>query len=301
MSTVSEKNGSETVLAADEYQIYYLNKRKNALQSEVIKYKDSDVVTDIAEECIYIMNEKLSEEIVDSAVKLEVLGMSFSEGILTVDMNADYSHIEYLTRILLQACVVLTLTQIEGVEYVNITVNGQSLTDEAGNLVSMMKADDYVNIKDNFPYTKKEVTVVLYFANSKSSLLKAKELETYYDYMVSYEEFLINNIIQGVTQEDIDNGYKATLPKGTVVDMVYTKDGVCYVDFDESIMDTVRPVTTELLLYSIINTLTETSYITKVQFSVEGETDIMLYNEYDLSMPFSRNADLIIKEAEENK
>lgn len=295
------ENGTETVLAAGEYQIYYLNKDKNSLQSEVIKYKESKDSLDIAQECMNIMNEKLSKEIAKEPVTLDILGMTLSEGILTLDMNLNYNQIDYLTKILVRACIVLTLTQIEGVEYINITINGQSETDEMGNTVGVLKADDFVNLKDNFPYTKKEVTLLLYFASTNEQLLKAKQLKTYYDYSVSYEEILINNLIQGVTEDDIEKGYKSTLPKGTSVNMVYTKDGVCYVDFDESILDTVRPVTTELLLYSIINTLTESSYITKVQFSVDGETDIMLYNEYDLSEPFSRNADLIIKEVEDNK
>ena len=291
---------TETVLKEGEYQIYYLNKSKTALQSKVIEYKDSEDVVDIATECMEYMCDAMSKEIVDGSVVLDVQDYRISNGILTVDLDEEYYDIDSTSEILVRACMVLTLTQIKGVEYVGITVEGQTIKDGQGNTINKMKADEFVNFKDNFPYTKKEVTLVLYFADADAKMLRTKKIDTYYDYSVSYEQFVINHLIAGVTEKDVENGYKSTLPKGTVLDLVYTKDGVCYVDFDQSFMDTVRPVSTELLLYSIINSLTESSYVTKVQFSVEGESNIELYNEVDLSEPFSRNVDLILKESENN-
>ncbi len=296
----STNNVIEATLEEGQYQVYFLNKNKTALKSEVMEFDDSDDILEIAKECMEYMSEAMSKEILDGSVVLNYLDCRFSNGILTIDLDKKYYDIDSTTEILVRACMVLTLTQIESVEYVGITVEGQTIKDNQGNTINKMKADEFVNFKDNFPYTKKEVTLVLYFADSDAKMLKMKKVDTFYDYSVSYEQFVINHLIQGVTQEDVENGYKSTLPKGTVLDMVYTKDGVCYVDFDQSFMDTVRPVSTELLLYSIINSLTESSYVTKVQFSVEGESNIELYNELDLSEPFSRNVDLIIKESENN-
>ncbi len=294
------ENNKETVLKEGEYQIYYLNKDMTTLKSKVIEYDKDKSVEDMAEVFMSYINKYIVEETKDITTSATLLNVNISNGILTLDFDKTYIESQGITEILLRACIVLTMTQIEGVDYVGITVNGQTIKDEAGNTINKMKADDFVNFKDSFPYAKKEVTVVLYFSNEDGTKLKKKEIVCYYDYSISYEEFIIMKLIEGVTQDDIENGYRSTLPKETILDMVYTRDGVCYVDIDQSIMETIRPVSTELLIYSIVNSLSELSYVTKVQFSVEGESDIKLYSEYDIKGQFSRNLDIIIKEGEEN-
>ena len=294
--TDNERN--KVILKENQYQIYYISENKNSLKSKVIEYDDNVNITKMAESFISMINESMKEELKDDSMRIKPISVNISNGILTLDIDKGYSDLQNVIRILLRASMVLSLTQIQGVTHVGITVNGQTLKDESGNTVGMLKADDFVNYKDGFPYTQKEVKLVLYFANEEGQMLKKKELVEYYDYTVSYEKFIIENLIKGLSGEE---GYKDVLPKDLSVDMVYTKDGVCYVDFDESIQKTVRTVSTELMIYSMVNSLSELSYITNVQFSIEGEGEIKLYNEYDLSESFSRNLDLVIKESEENK
>ncbi len=292
---------NEIVLKENEYQIYYINENKNALKTKVMKYDDNKSVSDMAETFIDEINESMKKEMKDDSMRIKLNGVTVSNGIVTLDLKREYSDLPNVIRILLRASMVMSLTQIKGISYVSITVNGQTLKDETGNTINMMKSEDFINFKDDFPYTKKEVKLILYLADEKGQMLKKKEVETYYDYSVSYEKFIINELMKASWENQKDNGYKAVLPKELVVDMVYTKDGVCYVDFDESITKTVRTVSTELMLYSIVNSLSELSYVTNVQFSVEGEGEMKLYNEYDISGSFSRNLDLVLKEGEGNK
>lgn len=294
-------DSKEIVLEENEYQIYYINENKNALKSKIVKYEDNMSVSDMAVTFIDEINESMKKEMKDDSMRIKLNGVTISNGIVTLDLNREYSDLPNVIRILLRASMVMSLTQIKEISYVSITINGQTLKDETGNAINMMKAEDFINFKDDFPYTKKEVKLILYLADESGQMLKKKEIETYYDYSVSYEKFIINELMKASLEVKKDNGYKAVLPKELVVDMVYTKDGVCYVDFDESITKTVRTVSTELMLYSIVNSLSELSYVTNIQFSVEGEGEMKLYNEYDISGSFSRNLDLVIKEVEDNK
>lgn len=307
MGSCDKKSGkilsgnSQVVLDEDEYFIYYLDKDNTSLQYKILECDDVNDSTEMAKLFMDEMSDLMRKNISEGSVISKLNSIEVNKSIVTLDFDKDFSKNEILTGILYRACIVLTLTQIKGVEYVKITEVGQTIIDENGNALNMLKAADYANFKDGFPYTQKEVELVLYYANTDNTMLKKKNEKCVYDYTVSYEEFVINKLIEGVTENDVENGYKTTLPKGTVIDFVYTKDGVCYVDFDESIMNKVRTTSTELILYSIINSLTEQAYVSKVQFSVEGESNIKLYNEFDLSEPFTRNVDLIIKESGENQ
>lgn len=288
----------EVILKENQYQIYYISENKNSLKSKIVEYDDNVNITKRAEDFISMINESMKEELKDDSMNIKPISINVANGILNLDLYKGYYDLQNVIRILLRASMVMSLTQIEGVTHVSITVNGQALKDESGNTVGMLKADDFVSYKDGFPYTQKEVKLVLYFADENGQMLKKKELVEYYDYTVSYEKFIIEKLTEGLAGE---KGYRDVLPKDLIVDMVYTKDGICYVDFDESIQKTVRTVPVELMIYSMVNSLSELSYITNVQFSIEGEGEIKLYNEYDLSESFSRNLDLVIKESEENK
>ena len=52
------------------------------------------------------------------------------------------------------------------------------------------------------------------------------------------------------------------------------------------------------MVYSIVNSLSELSYIRKVQIIIDGNSEKMLRGKYDLDMEFSRNLDIVEEEKE---
>ena len=52
---------------------------------------------------------------------------------------------------------------------------------------------------------------------------------------------------------------------------ILTKDGICYVNLDSSFLTVVNNVSTEVAVYSIVNSLVELDNINKVQILVNGE------------------------------
>ena len=76
----------------------------------------------------------------------------------------------------------------------------------------------------------------------------------------------------------------STVPSGTKLISVSVVDGVCYVNLSDSFKNNKNPeVTEEVLLYSIVNSLTELQGVSKVQISINGSTDGNIRYSYDLS------------------
>ena len=68
---------------------------------------------------------------------------------------------------------------------------------------------------------------------------------------------------------------------------------MCYVNFDSSVNNSVLNLRAELPFSAIVNSLADTCETRKVQFTIDGKSDILYRDAVDLSEPFSRNADLI--------
>lgn len=72
-----------------------------------------------------------------------------------------------------------------------------------------------------------------------------------------------------------------------------TKDGICYVNLDKSFLNQKDKVTSDVAIYSIVNSLVELSNVNKVQFSVDGDTNVNYRDNTSLAVPFERNLDIM--------
>ena len=70
-------------------------------------------------------------------------------------------------------------------------------------------------------------------------------------------------------------------------------DGVCYVNLGDSFRNQNAEVMEEVVLYSIVNSLTELQGVSKVQISINGSTEGDIRYSYDLSKLYERNLELI--------
>ena len=102
------------------------------------------------------------------------------------------------------------------------------------------------------------------------------------------ERLAIEQVISG---PNTDIAYP-TVSKDSKVRSTNVKDGVCYVDFDNEFLSQPNKVSSDVAIYSIVNTLTELPNINKVVFSVNGET-AFTYMDHAISGPFERNLDII--------
>lgn len=85
-------------------------------------------------------------------------------------------------------------------------------------------------------------------------------------------------------------GLVSLIPAGTKLKSFSVQQGIAYVDLSGDILNTPnRGSTSEnLIIASIVNTLTEFPNIEKVQLLIEGKEQETLYGHMDLSQPFTR-------------
>ncbi len=211
---------------------------------------------------------------------------------VTVSLGEKYKELPRTTEVLTRAAVVRSLTAIEGVNCVMITINGEPLADVSGNAVGVMTADMFVdNAGTKIKEEDTKVTLRLYFANEQGDGLIAvnRELSHNADISnVSMEKVVLEQLIKGPANDETF----PTINPDTKIVSVTVKDGVCYINFDSAFETAINNVTTDVTIYSIVNSLSELSNINKVQFSIEGDGDSRFRDKYDLSTVFERNLSL---------
>lgn len=94
------------------------------------------------------------------------------------------------------------------------------------------------------------------------------------------------------------SGLVKPLPEGTRLLGAQVKDGVATLNLSQSFKDNFVGGATgeQMILHSIVNTLTSQSDIQSVQFLLEGQKTIAILGEIDTSTPIERNESLIIQQ-----
>ena len=133
--------------------------------------------------------------------------------------------------------------------------------------------------------------VSLYFANKKGDGLIESTANINYNGTGSIEELVIKQLINGPTEI----GMYPTIPEGTTLLNVTTKEGICYVDFNEKFLEKIPEITNETAIYSVVNSLMELPKrnISKVQFLINGEVVPTYREAFAFDGYFERNLSLI--------
>lgn len=195
-------------------------------------------------------------------------GMEYRDGGITINVDRKYKELSATTEVLVRAAIVRTLTQADNVSRVQITVEGENLYDSVGDAVGWMTADQFIRNDGSEINSFEKVRVKLYFANEKGNKLIAAYREKFYSTNISMERFVVEEIISGPSGKIA--GLYPTVHPDTKVLSVMTKDGICYVNVDASFSNVVNNVSSDVAIYSIVNSLTELTHVHHVQILVNG-------------------------------
>ena len=99
---------------------------------------------------------------------------------------------------------------------------------------------------------------------------------------------VVESIIAGPKSSEVF----ATVNPSTVINDVMTDNGICYVSLNRDFLNKTTNVSDEVLIYSLVNSLTQLGNVNKVQILIDGRSDARL-GEYDLSKLFERNLEMI--------
>lgn len=223
---------------------------------------------------------------------IEVLAYELKDGNLILDMSDKYTGLSVPLEVLTRATLVRTLTQIEGVNYVGMTVQGQPLMDSLGSPLGMMNAETFVDNEGSQINSMEQARIKLYFTDETGTKLVAVNRTLVYNTNISMEKLVMDQLIAGPTE--MAKGVYPTLNPDTKALGVTINDGTCYVNLSEAFLTQLSNVTAEVVIYSIANSMAELSNVNKVQISVNGETDILYRETISLNTAFERDLDLVV-------
>lgn len=271
-------------------KLYYLNAERTKVVSEntepiigTVEAQVSEFLTAL-EEILWTDDEK--DLITD---RNPIYEYKIDEtGLLSLRFASDYNASPSITEVLRRAAIVKTLCQLDGVTAVEFYIGTQPLLTSGGKPVGMLTAEDFIDSTGENTEFYQEAKVAVYFANETGDALVESNLKITYDGTLSTERLIIEQLMEGPVLEEM----QAVIPKGTVLNKITVRDGICYVDFNEKFMEKREGITAEVAVYSIVNSLTELSNIYKVQFLINGTTK-KTYGTLDFSSTFERNLEIV--------
>jgi len=272
------------------YQVYYADENYQLVSENfAIDGEDSQAVLDklMAKA---LETEKVSLKLTPSTDIL-VLNHYIDDKVLYVYFNDAYNLLSTVDEVLFRAAFVRTMTQLDTVNYVSFYVADQPLATDSGVVVGIMKASDFISGTDE-PDSVQWVDATLYFSNEEGTGLVAETREVAYSAISQFVQIMLEQLIAGPQTK----GLKATLPSNLKVIGVSIKDGICYVNLSKAFLDSAVDASSEIIIYSVVNTLCSLNSVKKVQFLINGSSEVNFRDTISLTEIFERNLDLIIEE-----
>ena len=277
-----------------DYQIYYLNKESTKIVSEpyelTAKAEDTKAVID---ELLLQLSTDTDdvERIKPIPTGVEVVRYEFEETLLTIYFNDAYSSMDRISEALTRAAIVRTLMQAEGVECLTFYVGDVPLADRNGNPVGIMTNESFIENPGEQINSIQEANLVLYFANQEGNGLVQETKDVHYSSNISMEKLVMENLLEGPVGKEV----QYAIPEGTKLMNVSVADGVCFVSLDENFLKQNYNIDEPIVIYSIVNSLSELATINKVQISVNGDTGGVYRTDFPLDEFYERNLDYVVK------
>ena len=273
-----------------EYYIYYLNREETKIVKESRILEEEEGQAAQTEALLEALSQTPQDVSLKASVGTSVLveGYQVEEGQLNLDMDESYKKLPATTEVLVRAALVRTLSQVDGINHVLMTVEGQSLTDNAGTAVGPMTADTFIDNAGEEINAYEMVTLRLYFANEAGDRLVETNRTVVYNSNISMERLVVENLVKGPESEEVF----PVINSATKVQGVTVKDGICYVNLDDAFLTQVYNVTADVVIYSLVNSLVELSNVNKVQIAVNGRSDLVFRESYNLANIYERNLEI---------
>lgn len=286
--------GGEKIDPARKFELYYINNAGTG-----VELHDYEMQSDTAQDQINEILERLGtlpgklEYKAPMNMGFTLLGYRLENEILTLDVDTAYKAMPFTTEILVRAALVCSLTQINGVSYVEITVEGSPLFDNLNVLVGRMTAAQFINNTGSEINTYEVADLTLYFANEAGDGLIPVKRRQAYSTNIPLDRLIVEQVLAGPDQ-NVDGKVFPAVNPGVQIVSVRTRDGICYVNLSDAFLSQIYNVTADVTIYSIVNSLTELNTVNKVQISINGDTGGTYREKFSFNTMFERNLDIVV-------
>lgn len=278
------------------YNIYVMNKDETKLSANEYEVKggsQEEVIDELLEQ-LTTTPERMEYKAPLSG-SFELLGYSLDGGQLVLNFDERYRTLPPTTEVLARAATVRTMTQVKGIDYVSFQIRSNPLLDMSGNVIGSMSADMFIDSTESEMNSRERVKIRLYFANAEGDrLIETNRTLEYsrYSTNISMERLVVEQLIGGPSEQVKDKVYPTMNPETKVIG-VTLKDGTCYVNLSEHFLTQIYNVSSDVAIYSLVNTLVELPNVGRVQIAVNGDSNVMFRENTSLSATYERNLDLV--------
>lgn len=201
---------------------------------------------------------------------------------LSLDFSEEYKEEDLMTTY----AIIKTFSGLPDVKQVRVTYGGKDVTYHGGKPLGYVRGDEINIVSDNDSATG----IRLYFADNEKKNLVTEYRTVNITDTQPVEQYIITEIIKGPKGKD----NQRLLAADTEVLSVETTDGTCYVNFRQDFIDKNSASKDEarLIIYSMVNSLTERDNVKNVQFLVEGKKTEK-FGDMDISQLFVRNETIV--------
>lgn len=275
----------------EKESLYFGTADKRGLAEETVTLEKQSAVDD---EARAVLQRLLSGPGIGEHTRVipegtELISLELKDRTATVNLSQEFEKTgDNASRLLALYSVVATLCSIEGINKVQLLVNGRTMkyasTGEDIGLLSMNGVITDDEIKRN-----QTAVIELYFGSSDNTgLVKEQRMVDIKD-NETIEKTVINELLKGPNNEA-----QRLLPTDVKLLSVETKDKLCYVNLSKEFLN-ISEQKAYLAVYSVVNTLTGQWQSNGVQFLVEGERTAGL-GKVSLAEPLRFDGAIVVKE-----
>ena len=269
-------------------EVYYLVSANNSLKEVRTNVPQEAETSNMAFHLLERMKEDPKKDGMISAVPADVefLSVHLEDKKAVVDVSSSYLALENAQEVVCRSAIVWTLTSLEMIDNVELTVEGRTLRNQQGKEIGVMNREN-VRIDGDVPAETTEYAILkLYFTNADGTDFQIEDRVVEVNANQAREKTILEQLIAG----PLEKGYYHTVSADTKIrDVTTTKDCICYVNLSQDFLTKTATanINDVVTVYSIVNSLSELEEVDKVQFLMEGEKIEDYKGVLDFSTPFT--------------
>lgn len=279
---------------SSRYHVYYLNKEQTKIVEVDYQPKHEDT-EELIQEFINIIRADVQSvmyrKLLPDGVRLtdysydgDQISLYFSESYAT--------SMSVALEVLCRAAIVRTMVQIPDVDCVSFYLGDMPLTDLYGNVVGLMTGESFVENPGEQINSIQKADIQLYFATPEGDALVKTTEKVSYISNISMEKLIMEHLLEGPE----DKNMISAIPSGTKLLSISTTKGTCYVNLNEGFLNHNYNVQEPIVIYSIVDSLSELATVNKVQIAVNGNFTGVYRDSYTFDTLYERNLDYVVSE-----
>ena len=282
----------EPLEAEHAFFLYYLNEAQDRLETVAFTPEAAETVPMIDELIAQQGSGSEDGKLFSLLPKdVKITGSVLDGTTLILDFSKKYTEMPIGREALVRGGIVREFLQVDGVDQIMFTVDGEALTDSSGNEIGAMTNDSFVENSAETINAYQSASMTLYFTNSAGTELIPETRKVYYISSEPLERAVVDELLRGPRMA----GSSAVFGSEYTVLSVVTQDDTCYVNLNSSsagITSTTANAGEEVQIYALVNSLVDTCGVAQVQITLDGESNRMFRDKVSLSSPFTKKTEL---------